>query len=64
MKTFCEYTVTDEMIRAGSAVLTRLLGAYDVDGSWSDDDVLPDVFRAMVLAAPEDPMASEVPCSP
>ena len=44
--------VTDEMIAVGGALLSRLLYSYDVVGGWPDDEVLPDVFRAMLSAAP------------
>ena len=53
MKTLDETLVTEEMISAGGAVLSSLLFSYDVIGGWPDDEVLPDVFLAMLAAAPE-----------
>ena len=53
MKTICENTVTEEMIIVGGALISRLLSSYDVVGGWDADEVLPDVFRAMISVAPE-----------
>ena len=53
MKCIDQYIVTDEMIRVGGELLSRLLFSYEVVGGWPDEEVLPDVFRAMLSVAPE-----------
>ena len=53
MKTVDETLVTEEMLLVGGVLLSSLLSSFDVIGGWSDDEVLPDVFRAMLAAAPE-----------
>ena len=53
MKTVDEELVTEEMLLIGGALLSRRLSSFDVIGGWSDEEVLPDVFRAMLAAAPE-----------
>ena len=45
--------VTDEMLRIGAALLSRLLSSYEVVGGWPAEEVLPDVFLAMLSVAPE-----------
>ena len=45
--------ITEAMILAGGAELSRLLFSYDVVGGWDDDVVLPAVFLAMLAVAPE-----------
>ena len=53
MKCIGQNMVTEEMILVGGALLSRLLYSYDVVGGWDDDEILPDVFRAMLSVAPE-----------
>ena len=48
-----EMIITEAMILAGGAELSRLLFSYDVVGGWDDDVVLPAVFLAMLAVAPE-----------
>ena len=55
MKTIDPDNISEAMIRAGGEVLAKLLYSYDVIGGWPDDEVLPDVFRAMISVAPEVP---------
>ena len=53
MKCINSYIVTDEMTSVGGALLSRLLSSYDVVGGWPAEEVLPDVFLAMLAVAPE-----------
>ena len=52
MKCIDSDMVTKEMIIVGGSLLSRLLSSYDADCGFPEDEVLPDVFRAMISAAP------------